>query len=114
MCIKMPKNIKEERFRWIFPIVNKEVGMADTAKICPHSAQSQEVAQGISKIWNNRLEPKSTRPKTNPKETPIRIKERIIELRKITNNIINIQPKIHLPYEKNPSYLFLKNYKKSS
>ncbi|HDZ54515.1 MAG TPA: hypothetical protein ENI19_02375 [Candidatus Nealsonbacteria bacterium] len=28
------------------------------------------------------LEPKSTRPKTNPKETPIRIKERIIELRK--------------------------------
>jgi len=27
------------------------------------------------------LEPKSTRPKTNPRETPIRVKERIIELR---------------------------------
>ncbi len=30
------------------------------------------------------LEPKSTRPKSNPKETPIRIKERVIELRKET------------------------------
>jgi transposase InsO family protein len=30
------------------------------------------------------LEPKSTEPKTQPKETPIRIKERIIEIRKQT------------------------------
>ncbi len=30
------------------------------------------------------LKPKSTRPKSNVKETPIRIKERIIELRKET------------------------------
>lgn len=31
------------------------------------------------------LEPKSTRPKSSPRETPIRIKERVIELRKETN-----------------------------
>lgn len=30
------------------------------------------------------LEPQSTRPKSNPKETPIRIKERIVEVRKKT------------------------------
>jgi len=30
------------------------------------------------------LENKSRRPKTNPRETPIRMKERIIELRKET------------------------------
>ena len=79
----MPKNIKEGRFRWIFPIVNKEVGMADTAKICPHSARSlKRWLKAYRKYGITGLEPKSTRPKTNPKETPIRIKERIIELRK--------------------------------
>ncbi len=31
------------------------------------------------------MEPKSTRPKSHPRETPIRIKETIIELRKKTN-----------------------------
>src|SRR3989344_5129009 len=59
MCVNMAKTIKEERLRWVLPIVRKEIKLADAG-----------------------LEPKSTRPKTQPNETPIWIKERIIELRK--------------------------------
>ena len=79
----MPKNIKEERYRWILPIINNEVSIVDTAKICPHSGRSiKRWLKAYRKYGINGLEPKSTRPKTNPNETPIRIKERVIELRK--------------------------------
>jgi len=85
MCINMPKTIKEERSRWILPIYNKEVKLKDIAKVCPHSKRSLERwVAAYKKYGEAGLEPKSTRPKTNPKETPIRIKERIIELRKET------------------------------
>lgn len=79
----MPKTIKEERLRWVLPICNKEIKLKDAAKMCPHSQRSLErwVAT-YRKDGEAGLEPKSTRPRTNPKETPIRIKERIIELRK--------------------------------
>lgn len=78
----MPKTIKEERLRWILPIANKEVKLVDIAKVCPHSKRSLERwLSAFKKYGEEGLEPKSTRPKTNPKETPIRIKERIIELR---------------------------------
>lgn len=82
----MPKTIKEERLRWIFPIYNKEIKLIDAAKVCPHSQRSLErwLAE-YRKHGEEGLEPKSTRPKSNPKETPIRIKERIIELREDTN-----------------------------
>jgi len=81
----MPKSTKEEKFRWIKPVLDKEIVIKDMAKVCPFSERTL-------KYWlaNYRdsgiqgLENKSTRPKTNPKETPIRIKERIIELRKET------------------------------
>lgn len=79
----MPKDIKEERLRWILPIFNKEVKLKDVSKICPYGKRSLERWLSIYKKYGERgLEPKSTRPKTNPNETPIRIKERIIELRK--------------------------------
>jgi transposase InsO family protein len=82
----MPKTIKEERLRWILPIYNKEIKMIDTAKVCPHSQRSLERWLALYKKYGEAgLEPKSTRPKTNPKETSIRIKERVIELRKKTN-----------------------------
>lgn len=58
----------------------------DAAKVCPHSQRSLERWLSSYKRYGEvGLEPKSTRPKTNPKETPIRIKERIIELRKDKN-----------------------------
>lgn len=81
----MTKNVQEERLRWIIPIVNKEMRLVDVAKVCPYSERSlkrwlSEYRKGGAKA----LIPKSTRPKMEPNETPIRIKECIIELRKKT------------------------------
>ncbi len=85
MSINMPKTIKEERLRWILPIYNKEVKLVDVAKVCSHSQRSLERwLSAYKKHKEEGLIPKSTRPKTNPNETPIRTKERIIELRKKT------------------------------
>jgi transposase InsO family protein len=54
--------------------------------MCPHSKRSLERWVALFKKHGEKgLIPKSTRPKTNPKETPIRTKERVIELRKETN-----------------------------
>ena len=79
----MPKTTSEEKYRWIKPILNKEIPIKNMVKVCPFSERSL-------KYWLFRyrengmkgLENKSRRPKTNPKETCIRIKERIIEMRK--------------------------------
>lgn len=81
----MSKTIKEERLRWVLPIYNKEIRLIDAAKVCPYSQRSLErwLAK-YRKYGESGLEPKSTRPKTNPRETPIRIKEKVIELRKET------------------------------
>lgn len=79
----MPKTIKEERLRWVLPIYNKEIKLVDAAKVCPHSQRSLE--RWLAAYRKNKeagLEPKSTRPKTHPYETTIRIKEKIIALRK--------------------------------
>ena len=85
MYTKMPKDIKEERLRWVLPIFNKEVKLKDVAKVCPYGKRTLERWVADYKEYGEEgLEPKSTRPKTNPNETPIRIKERVIELRKET------------------------------
>lgn len=82
----MPKTIKEERLRWVLPIADKQVKLIDAAKVCPHSKRTLERWIAVYKKYGEvGLEPKSTRPRTNPNETPIRIKERVIELRKETN-----------------------------
>lgn len=81
----MSKTIKEERLRWILPIINKEVKLIDVAKVCPYSKRSLERwCKAYREKGEDGLEPKSTMPKTNPNETPIRIKERVISLRKET------------------------------
>lgn len=86
MCQNMPKTIKEERLRWVLPIANKEVKLVDAAKVCPHGKRSLERwLAAYRELGEAGLEPESTRPKTNPNETPIRIKERIIEIRKNKN-----------------------------
>jgi transposase InsO family protein len=81
----MAKTIKEERLRWVLPIIQKEVRLIDVAKICPHGKRSLERWVAVYKKYGEAgLEPKSTARKTQNNETPIRIKEHIIELRKQT------------------------------
>lgn len=85
MCINMPTTIKEERLRWVLPVISKELKLKDVAKVCPHSQRSLERWTAAHKKFGEEgLIPKSTRPKSHPGETGIRIKERIIELRKKT------------------------------
>ena len=91
MCTTMPKTIKQERIRWILPIYNKELKLVDAAKVCPYSQRSLERwLAAYRKYGEQGLEPKSTRPKTNPNETPIRIKEEIISLRKDTKECAKV------------------------
>ena len=79
----MPKSTKEEKFRWIKPILNKEISIKNMVKVCPFSERSLKYwLTNFKEYGFGGLENKSTRPKTNPKETPIRTKERVIELRK--------------------------------
>ena len=81
----MAKTIQEERWRWIKPIINKEMKLVDVAKVCPHSVRSLKRWKKAYKVSGTEgLIPKSTEPKTQPNETPIRIKEEVIALRKKT------------------------------
>lgn len=85
MSIKMAKNIKEERSRWIRPILDKEISIKNLVKVCPYSERSLKRWLKDFRVGGmEALEPKSTRPKTEPNETPIWIKERVITLRKET------------------------------
>lgn len=81
----MSKTIKEERLRWIIPIANKEIEIVDLVKVCPYSERSlKRWLCAFRKDGEKGLEPKSTEPKTQPNETPIKIKEEVISLRKET------------------------------
>lgn len=81
----MPKTTQEEKFRWIKPILDGEITIKNMVNVCPFSERSLKYwlkafrEQGLIGLKN-----KSTKPKLQPGETPIRIKERIIELRKET------------------------------
>lgn len=85
MSKTMPKSTKEEKYRWIKPILDKEISIKRMAAVCPFSERALKYwladfrENGMSGLENS-----STRPKSQPYETPIRIKERIIELRKST------------------------------
>lgn len=81
----MAKSPQEERLRWVLPIVNKEVRIIDVIKVCPHSERSLKRWVAVYReSGENGLVPKSTRPKSNPKETSIRTKEEVVRLRKRT------------------------------
>ena len=85
MAIHMAETIQKERLRWVLPIIRNEITLANIAKVCPYGKRTLErwVAAyrqgGVAA-----LEPSSTRPKTNPQETPIWIKERVLALRQKT------------------------------
>lgn len=81
----MPNSTKEERLRWIKPILDREISIEDMIKVCPFSERTIKYwLSSFRKYGEKGLEIKSTRPKTQKKETPIRLKERVIELRKET------------------------------
>ncbi len=85
MIVTMAKTIQEERWRWIKPIVNKEMKIVDIAKVCPHSLRSLKRWKKAYEVDGMKgLIPKSTKPNTHPNETSIRVKERVIEHRKKT------------------------------
>ena len=85
MCTIMAKTIKEDRLRWVLPIVTKEVRLIEVAKVFPHGKRTLERwVAAYKKYGAAGLEPKSTARKTQENETPIRIKEHIIELRRKT------------------------------
>lgn len=94
----MAKTIKEEKLRWVLPIVKGEVRIVDTVKVCPYGKRSLERWVSIYRQHGEKgLEPKSTEPKTQKDETPIWIKERIVSIRKKTKKCAL---KIHWQLEK--------------
>lgn len=81
----MSKTIKEERLRWVMPIANKAVKLVEAAKVFPYGKRTLERwVANYKKQGEAGLEPKSTARKTQENETPIRVKEHVIELRKKT------------------------------
>jgi hypothetical protein len=73
----MPKTIKEERLRWIEPILKKELKILDLVRVCPYSERSiKRWLASFRKYGEIGLIPKSTRPKSHPNETLIRIKKK--------------------------------------
>lgn len=81
----MPETIAEERYRWIKPILDSNISIKNMDKVCPFSERTLKYwLSNYKKHGKAGLEAKSRRPKSHPKDTPIRIKERIIELRKKT------------------------------
>jgi transposase InsO family protein len=81
----MANTIQEERWRWLKPIINKEMKLVEVAKVCPHSIRSlKRWKQAYEQFGLEGLIPKSTEPKTSPNETSIRLKELVIEKRKST------------------------------
>lgn len=85
MTVKMTQTIQEERYRWVLPIIEKRLTYDETLKICPHSKRSLERwVAAYKKKGIEGLVPKSTEPKTQPNETSIELKEKVIALRKET------------------------------
>jgi len=85
MSIQMTRTVKEERIRWVLPIVKKELKLKEVSKVCPHSQRSLERWVAAYKEGGEKaLEPRSTRPRRSPRTTAISVKERILEIRKMT------------------------------
>ena len=99
MCTKLPINPLKERLRWVMPIIKHEVKLKDVALVFPGDKRTLERwAASYKQHRRVGLIPKSTRPLSQPNETPIRIKERVIEMRNeilgiIKANIEDLDPK---------------------
>ncbi|MDP2816044.1 MAG: DDE-type integrase/transposase/recombinase [Rectinemataceae bacterium] len=83
MAISMAKTIKEERLRWVLPVAERRTSVTEIIEVFPYGKRTLERWLAAYRHGGeSTLEPKSTRPKTCPRETPIRIKEAVIALRK--------------------------------
>ena len=81
----MPKNIQEERLRWVKMVEESNLKLKEVIDIFPYNGRTlKRWLKEYRKHGESGLLPKSTAPKTQPKETPVRIKERVIEIRKQT------------------------------
>ena len=81
----MPKTTQEEKYRWIKPILDQQISIKAMTLVCPFSERAIKYwLASYRKDGFDGLRNKSTKPKTQPGETPIRIKETVIELRKDT------------------------------
>lgn len=99
----MATTITEERLRWVLPIIRREVRLIDAVKACPYSRRSLERwVAAYRKGGEAALEPRSTEPKTQPGETLIQVKERVIEIRKQTKKCAL---KIHWQMEKEGTFI---------
>lgn len=79
----MPNSNQEEKMRWIKPILEKKISIKNMTLVCPFGERT--IKNWLFKYRKDGLDGlrnRSTRPKSQPNETPIRIKERILELRK--------------------------------
>ncbi|PIR94050.1 hypothetical protein COT97_03330 [Candidatus Falkowbacteria bacterium CG10_big_fil_rev_8_21_14_0_10_39_11] len=83
MSKSMPESISDERFRWIKPILEKDITIKNMAKVAPFSERTlKNWLSSYRRFGIDGLEPKTTRPKSHPNETPIHVKVQIIEQRK--------------------------------
>ncbi|HDH31447.1 MAG TPA: helix-turn-helix domain-containing protein, partial [Candidatus Wolfebacteria bacterium] len=63
----MPKSTKEEKYRWIKPILEDGITIKNMVNVCPFSERSLKYwLADYRKRGINGLENKSTRPKSNP------------------------------------------------
>lgn len=82
----MPNSNQEEKLRWIAPILERKIKTKTMALVCPFGERT--LKDWLAKYRRgglSGLENRSTRPKTQPNETSIRIKERVLELRQETD-----------------------------
>lgn len=78
----MPNSTAEEKLRWIKPILDHESTIKMMTRICPFSERCLKYWLSSYREYGLAgLENKSTRPYSQPNETPIRTKEAVIELR---------------------------------
>jgi transposase InsO family protein len=82
MSKTMPGSTKEEKFRWIKPILDNEISIKQMTLVCPFSKRTLNYwLANFRRSGMDGLSNRSTRPKSHPKEKSIRIRERIIEMR---------------------------------
>jgi transposase len=99
----MPKNIQEERYRWVKMIESDGLKLKKVLEVFPYSSRTlKRWLKDYRTNGKHGLIPKSTKPKTQRNETSIRNKERILEIRKQTKKCAL---KIHWQLEKEGIYI---------
>jgi len=78
----MPQSTIEEKYRWLKPILAQELSIKHLAQVCPFSERA--IKYWLASYREHGLvglENKSTRPKSQPNETTLNLKRRVLELR---------------------------------